>query len=321
MVLVIGTSDLDMSVKGRRIRRCAIMEVVGVNKNENTKMNTPLPTETKYQGYEGEDPTTPAWASGNYVGPYWSDGKLQESVEWGEKPALHALDELARQHDAAYAHYKDAKHREAADMIFAEEAKKLKQKYGSKWADDPQIAARFVEYGNHTIRQLEKLAKIGTLGPAALPWLIYHGVSNMIDNHKRIKGTYLTKEMGEIRKLYETDPQRQKVIDTVSTGKSKKQPGWSEPTVDLVPGNSKESAGEASRSVKFASPQQGPKSNLIQNAMSKRRQRRRFANYRALHDAALASNKIAPTSYQKPRLNVGKAKPKKKGKQNAVRPL
>jgi len=287
-------------------------------------MNIPLPKETKYQGLEGEDPTNPPWTSGNYVGPYWSDGKLQESVEWGDKPALHALDELARQHDAAYAHYKDEKHREAADMIFAAEAKKLKQKYGSKWADDPQVAARLVEYGNHTARQISKLASIWKTGPFKLPGLIVHQVSNMIDNHKRMTGTYLTKEMGEIRKLYETDPQRQKVIDTVSTSSQRKKPGWTGPTVDLVPRNSKESAGKASQSVKPASPKTGPTSTPILHAMLIENQRRKFANYKALHDAALASTKVAPQGYHKPKLNLGKALPenyKKRKKKNAVRPL
>jgi hypothetical protein len=59
-------------------------------------METPTPTTTKYLGKEGEDPTAPFWASGNYIGPYWSDGKLQESVEWGDRPVLNELDEIAR---------------------------------------------------------------------------------------------------------------------------------------------------------------------------------------------------------------------------------
>jgi hypothetical protein len=297
--------------------------VDGVNKIENTKMNTPLPQPTKYQGAEGEDPTSPFWASGNYVGPYWSDGNLQESVEWGDRAPLNALDELARKHDAVYAHYKDEKHREAADMLFAEEAKKLKQKYGSKWAEDPQIAARFVEYGNHTMRQVKNLVKIGTLGPAALPWLIYQQASNMIDNHKRMKGTYLTKEMGDIRKFYETDPGH-KNVETMSTGKSGNKPGWAGPTVDLVPAAPPKKRGIAQQSFtesKDPIPKNGPNSTLIRNANIIESQRRRFANYKALHDAALASNKIAPQMYQKPKLNLNKAKPKKnRVKKNAVRP-
>nr|UHS71946.1 MAG: hypothetical protein 2 [Hubei sediment luteo-like virus 2] len=308
------------------------MVVVGVNKIKNTKMNAPLPAETKYLGQPGEDPTSPFWASGNYVGPYWSDGKVQESVEWGDKPALHALDELARQHDAAYAHYKDEKHREAADMIFAEEAKKLKQKYGSKWADDPQIAARLVEYGNHTQRQVSKLAKIGVLGPAALPWLIYHQASNMIDNHKRIKGTYLTKEMGDVRKLYSTDPK--KAVLSGTTGRNEKPPGMPGPTVDLVPGNSKESAGKASRSVKPDPPTKGPTAAPIHNAMLVEGQRRRFENYIALHKAAqrqpakktlINKKRVANKfGYVYPTEAVPFSevvKTKNKNKKNAVRPL
>lgn len=299
-------------------------------------MNTPLQTETKYQGLLGEDPTAPPWASGNYVGPYWSDGRLTESVEWGDKPALNALDELARRHDAAYAHYKDEKHREAADMLFAEEAKKLKQKYGSKWAEDPQIAARLVEYGNHTTRQIKSLAKIGVLGPAALPWLIYKQASNMIDNHKRIKGTYLTKEVGDIRRFYETDPKKGLVQETSATVAQKKRPGWAGPTVDLVPRSDKSLVGEVPRSVKSATPAKaGPTATLIHNAELIEGQRRRFANYQALHDAAhkqparkiLKNKKRVGNAfgYAHPTASVpfnevvvGK---QKKNKKNAVRPL
>jgi len=301
-------------------------------------MNTPLQTETKYLGNEGEDPTAPPWASGNYVGPYWSDGRLTESVEWGDKPALNALDELARRHDAAYAHYKDEKHREAADMLFAEEAKKLKQKYGSKWAEDPQIAARLVEYGNHTTRQIKSLAKIGVLGPAALPWLIYKQASNMIDNHKRMKGTYLTKEVGDIRRFYETDPKRA-VQETVATAAPKKRPGWTGPTVDLVPRSNTLQAGEDSRSVKPATPattsKAGPTATLIHNAELIEGQRRRFANYQALKDAAY-KQPARKTLKNKKRVGnaIGYARPdlavpfsevvvgkQKKNKKNAVRPL
>ncbi len=293
-------------------------------------MIAPLQTATKYEGREGEDPTAPPWASGNYVGPYWSDGKIQESVEWGEKDPLNALDELARRHDAAYAHYKDEKHREAADMLFAEEAKKLKQKYGSKWAEDPRIAARFVEYGNHTKRQIRDLAKIGVLGPAALPWLIYKQVSNMIDNHKRIKGTYLAKEVGDIRRFYETDPKKGAVQQASATEEKRKLPGWKGPTVDLVPRSNTLQAEEASRSVKPSAPEKtGPTATLIHHAELIEGQRRRFARYKALHDAALASNKIAPQTYQKPKLNLEKVftkeqrkrRAEKKNKNNKVRPL
>jgi hypothetical protein len=298
-------------------------------------MNTPLPTTIKYLGNEGEDPTAPWWASGNYVGPNWSDGKEQESVLWGEKPALHALDELARRHDAAYAHYKDEKHREAADMLFAEEAKKLKQKYGSKWAEDPQIAARMVEYGNHTRRQINSLAKAGTLGPAALPWLIYKSVSNMVDNHKRIKGTYLTKEVGDIRRFYETDPKKGQVQQTIATESSKKRPGWTGPTVDLVTRSDTSQAREASQSVKPAAPAQkaGPTATLIHNAESIEGQRRRFANYKALHQAAHKQparkilknkNRVATTfGFNRPTEAVpfSEVQGKKKNKKNAVRPL
>jgi hypothetical protein len=172
-------------------------------------MNALSPQPTEYLGQEGEDPTSPFWASGNYVGPYWSDGKVQQSVEWGDKPALHELDALARQHDAAYAHYKDERHREAADAIFAAEAKKLKQKYGPKLADDPQFAAAMVEYGNHTIRQIKKLVGSGIFVPGLGPLAIAkYGYDHVKEFTSRIKGTYLKNEELDVRRFQETDPRK-----------------------------------------------------------------------------------------------------------------
>lgn len=296
-------------------------------------MNTPQPTTTKYQGLEGEDPTAPFWASGNYVGPYWSDGKVQTSVEWGDKQPVNELDALARQHDAAYAHFKDSAHREAADAIFAEEARKLKQKYGKKLADNPKFAAAMVEYGNHTVRQAKKLASSGMFVPGLAPLAVMkYGYDHVKEFTARIKGTHLKNEKLDVRDFYGKDTNAANKLESAVANSSP----WKTPTIDKK-GNSSgrmalnEAAGYAIAAI---NPAAGKKKNSVtpasfssleKNSNSDhlvRSQAARFANYRALHDAALASNKGLVPVYHKPRLNMNKAKPKKtKRKRIAVRPL
>lgn len=180
-------------------------------------MNALLPAIAQYLGTEGEDPTAPFWASGNYVGPYWSDGAVQESVEWGDKPALNELDYLARQHDAAYAHYQDARHREAADMLFAKEADKLKGKYGPKLADDPRFAAAVVKYGNYAGRKASKLPEYLSMGGLGI---LKYGYDHVKEMTQRIDGTYLNKEMSDILRFQKTDPRVRS-----PTGPLGKEPG------------------------------------------------------------------------------------------------
>jgi hypothetical protein len=272
-------------------------------------METPTPTTTKYLGKEGEDPTAPFWASGNYIGPYWSDGKLQESVEWGDRPVLNELDEIARKHDAAYAHFKDERHREAADMLFAEEAKKLKQKYGSKWADDPQMAARLVEYGNHTLRQVKDLAKIGTLGPAALPLLIYKQANNMIDNYKRMTGSYLKKELGDVKVFYTSDPRK---LNPNATESPEKRSGRSEPTAQSVTGVS-DGVGRGKLPETKVPASKRPDSSPVLSSDKITSKSNDNDNYQTLHGAALARIKPKRRKYHKRKLVAVKPNCKKKG--------
>ncbi len=171
-------------------------------------MNALLPLAAQYLGSEGEDPSAPFWASGNYVGPYWSDGALQESVEWGNRPALNELDALARQHDAAYAHYKDERHREAADALFAEGASKLKGKYGDKLAEDPRVAATLVKYGNYAARKASKLPEYASMGGLGI---LKYGYDHIKEMTQRIDGSYLSKEKSDVRKFYEADVARRPI--------------------------------------------------------------------------------------------------------------
>lgn len=144
--------------------------------------------------------------AGNYTGPNWSDGKYQESVEWGSADPLSELDYLSRQHDSAYARYKDRAHREAADRIYNEEAKKLAGKF-------PKIAGNLVLYGNHGEESFGRLysgfKKGSYAGPVgALGGLVYGALGNMYALHKKLDANYLSKELKEVKEYYATDPRR-----------------------------------------------------------------------------------------------------------------
>ncbi len=59
----------------------------------------------------------PSWLP-DYIGPYISNGKLQESVEFGDIRPTSSAEYHSRLHDSAYAKYKDRAHRRAADYIY-----------------------------------------------------------------------------------------------------------------------------------------------------------------------------------------------------------
>lgn len=96
----------------------------------------------------------------NYTFPYWSDGKIQESVEFGRKAPLSALDVQSRLHDSAYAHYKDLVHRMAADSIYSANVEKL--------GGFAKFAGQAVVYGNQTLRAAGNLLEYAKYGPLGL---------------------------------------------------------------------------------------------------------------------------------------------------------
>nr|UHS71943.1 MAG: hypothetical protein 2 [Luteoviridae sp.] len=149
---------------------------------------------------------------GEYTGPYWSNGEIQESVEWGEKSPQSQLDFLSRQHDSAYAHYKDARHREAADLLYMREAKKLAGKF-------PEIAGNLVGYGNYTGRQVSRLlgdvAMSTKLTGNPLGGLLKYGMEGVVNSAKRLNGTYLEKELSDIHRFYSTDPFKKKMPEVI----------------------------------------------------------------------------------------------------------
>jgi hypothetical protein len=138
---------------------------------------------------------------GNYTGPYWSNGKVQESVEWGDSAPQSELDRLSRQHDSAYAKFKDDAHREAADMIYNREAQKLKQRF-------PSLAGNLVLHGNRAARSVGVGTFMNPIG--ALGGLIYTAGGVIA---KSMAGeNYLKKELTDVSKYYENEPGKPKPL-------------------------------------------------------------------------------------------------------------
>ena len=99
----------------------------------------------------------------NYTGPYISNGKVQESVAFGNRVPKNRLDALARLHDTAYAMYSDDLHRTMADLIFCDYIKT----YFKKDKSAVEAAAQYlVGYGNYAARIGENMAAY--IGAAAL---------------------------------------------------------------------------------------------------------------------------------------------------------
>lgn len=139
----------------------------------------------------------------NYTGPYWSDGKFQESVEFGASAPLSDLDRASRLHDSAYARYKDEKYRIAADIIYQDTLKTI-----------DSASARLIRglpvYGNYTKNRAmeygEALAsgmKFGGL-PGAVGSLAVASIKNLFKQNDLLLN--LDKYKKEVRDYYATDP-------------------------------------------------------------------------------------------------------------------
>ncbi len=130
----------------------------------------------------------------NYTGPYISDGIFQTSVEFGSATPKDQLDALSRLHDSAYAKYKDFGHRKAADVIYANEARKLIGLY-------PELAGLAVKYGNQIIGSASNLLggyKYGPLG------FVAGAIKNGLDLHDYMLNS--TKYKNDVSQYYNTDP-------------------------------------------------------------------------------------------------------------------
>nr|WRQ65267.1 hypothetical protein [Tolivirales sp.] len=192
--------------------------------------------------------------SGNYTGPYWSDGSIQTSVEFGESQPTDYVDEMSRLHDSAYAKFKgDDNMLRAADEIYYESLLK-----------DPSAKAKLareaVLYGNYTVSKLARLAEIektaASLGPLGLlGGLLYFGVENIFDMNSRLTGDKYSKEKTILRDYYETDPRK--------TGP---QPGASVPAVPET---------AVSTHTELLTPQLFEENHTFSLVTRKRRRRRR----------------------------------------------
>lgn len=154
---------------------------------------------------------------GNYIGPHWSNGKFQESVEWGDKDPRDELDLLAYYHDSAYARYKDELHRAAADRIFAEGAHNV----GTTMA---AVAAELVSKGNMTTNAAKRLISnvttgASTFGPlGAVAGLAVTAVQNVVKANDRLPGGKFDAAVKEVQDYYKTDPhKRQNMFNKLSS--------------------------------------------------------------------------------------------------------
>jgi hypothetical protein len=145
-------------------------------------------------------------ALGNYIGPGWSNGEMQESVEWGDMDPKDELDLAAYFHDSAYAKYKDAYHRAAADRRFAKDTQHLQGVLAT-------VARNAVLYGNHTKDRSTDLAenvgagaKYGGL-EGALAGLVYSGAKGIYEQVRGLHGGY-ERDDKEIEDYYATDPRK-----------------------------------------------------------------------------------------------------------------
>jgi len=143
--------------------------------------------------------------SDNYTGPYYSDGKYQESVPFGDAPADTPLAQQSRLHDTAYYYYKDDLHRKAADEIYYNNLKDI---------DDPAtvVARNAVRHGNVAVDAGSRLAHnvaVGTnlLGPlGAIGGLVYTGLQNIHKASQMLPGGAYDKAKSDVLSLYATDP-------------------------------------------------------------------------------------------------------------------
>lgn len=129
-----------------------------------------------------------------YTGPYWSNGKFQSSVEFGDCVPIDRVDYESRLHDTAFARYGDTRHRTAADWIYQQRLAKV-----------PGIKSALVRnlplYGNYL--GADKIS--GLFGPLSL----LNAVSSLYDIYdldNQFKQGKYDSEIADVMKLYQEDP-------------------------------------------------------------------------------------------------------------------
>jgi len=161
---------------------------------------------------------------GNYIGPHWSDGKYQESVEWGDSDPQDELDLLAYYHDSSYARFKDKYHRAAADKAFYEQASAIPGALA-------KLAGNSVLYGNYTKDRLSNMlssVKTGTTlgGPlGGVLGLVYSGVKGIVDLNDRLPGGAYEKAEKAVKAYQLTDPKKRQNMFAPKAEKAEPE-GW-----------------------------------------------------------------------------------------------
>jgi len=168
-------------------------------------------------------------ALGNYIGPGWSNGELQESVEWGGRDPIDRLDLAAYYHDSAYAKYKDARHRAAADRRFYADTKDIEGPLA-------EAARNAVLYGNHTGRRASDLVKNAQAGaaiggiPGALAGVVYSGLKGGYELARGLHGGW-EQDDKDIDEYFKTDPHKRADMFKIGTEPGEIEP-WNKPIID-----------------------------------------------------------------------------------------
>lgn len=130
----------------------------------------------------------------NYTGPYWSDGKIQPSIEFGNSIPTDEVDAESRLHDSAFAHFGDERHRLAADYIYKKRLEKV-----------PGFKSAFVRnipfYGN--------LADSSHLSGLLTPFSLLTTVDyfrHVAKVEREIANGLYDKEIADVLNYYATDP-------------------------------------------------------------------------------------------------------------------
>lgn len=140
----------------------------------------------------------------NYTGPGWSNGKSQDSVEFGDILPVDFTDSESRLHDSSYAHFKDKWHREAADLIYRD---RLQDEKGVRG-----LIAQGPIYGNYTKDRASNLISrvstgFKTAGPlGALLGAVYSQGEYISDMNYRLNSNGLAREKQDVLEYYSNDP-------------------------------------------------------------------------------------------------------------------
>lgn len=158
----------------------------------------------------------------NYTGPYWSNGKFQTSVEFGEAPTFDEVDAASRLHDSAYAKYQDQEHRRAADRIYYDTLKKID-------TYEAELARNAVLYGNFTMDSATNLLNIAN--PFGLVGILKGAVKNALWLNDEITGEH-KKYQKEVSDYYLTDPK----LKPLATSPSPTRGSVYDPSYDFILG-------------------------------------------------------------------------------------